>query len=61
MKISISDNDLCATCKFCKYDPGKESSCLLNWPIGDEQMGDDIVYCPEYQKINKPKENWKLS
>lgn len=61
MKISISDNDLCATCIYCKYNPGKESDCQFDWPIGDEQMGDDIVYCPEYQKINKPKENWKLS
>ena len=27
MKRSISDDDLCATCRYCKYVPGGMSSC----------------------------------
>lgn len=26
---SISDDDLCATCDNCSYNPGEESTCSL--------------------------------
>lgn len=29
---SISDDDLCATCRNCDYRPGDTSTCYINWP-----------------------------
>lgn len=29
---SISDDDLCASCQNCHYNPGEMSGCSLNWP-----------------------------
>lgn len=30
--LSISDDDLCSSCGFCKYQPPGESACELGWP-----------------------------
>lgn len=29
---SISDDDLCANCTKCEYNPGEMSGCKANWP-----------------------------
>lgn len=59
-QLSISDNDICSTCKFCAYNPGKESSCALDWPTEPDIDG-EIRDCPEYKKIDHPEQNWILS
>ncbi len=62
--LSISDDDLCATCKFCRYNVGNESSCLQEWPAFDivGQVNDDgyIRACLEYEKIDHPEQNLSL-
>jgi hypothetical protein len=54
--ISISDDDLCSTCKFCQYNVGGESSCSQEWPAYDIVGGvnDDgyIRECLEYEEID---------
>lgn len=49
---SISDGDLCATCRFCAYAPGELSGCMLNWP-GLENGHRLVVSCNRV----RPKEN----
>lgn len=36
---SISDDDLCSSCKHCKYQPGELSSCELGWPGKEDEDG----------------------
>jgi hypothetical protein len=45
---SISDDDLCATCKSCNYQPGEMSACSLNWP-GLEDAGGYVQQCTEFK------------
>ena len=40
---SISDDDLCASCKHCFYLPGEESGCMKEWPGKFNEDG----YCIE--------------
>lgn len=58
--LSISDDDLCATCKFCQYNVGNESSCAKDWPAIFDLNGYARM-CDEYQKIDYPEQNWNLS
>ena len=57
-KLSISDDDLCATCKFCQYNVGNESSCLKDFYPAIANHYDYIVACEEYQKIDYQEQNW---
>jgi len=41
--LSISDDDLCATCSHLDYNPGGESMCGLRWP----GLFDGDGYCQE--------------
>lgn len=47
--ISISDDDLCATCKHCIYNPGELSGCHKEWP---GKFDDDgyMVMCKTYEE-----------
>lgn len=44
---SISDDDLCATCKNCDYQPGEMSGCSLNFP-GLEDADGYVQECTEF-------------
>lgn len=59
MTVSISDDDICARCTFCRYDPGKESNCDKDWPIAVVTNG-DIKECPEFKEC-PPGSNWNLT
>ncbi|MBV6513040.1 MAG: hypothetical protein FMNOHCHN_02565 [Ignavibacteriaceae bacterium] len=52
--LSISDDDLCATCKFCQYDPGKESTCEKDWPAikFGGVFEDYVLVCSEFEEKN---------
>lgn len=62
-KLSISDDDICATCKFCVYNVGEMSECKKQkrnkWPA--VRWNGYAVSCPEYNKIDHPEQNWQLS
>ena len=50
--LSISDDDLCATCVYVRYNPGGESSCKKNWPCiwdkdGYSAQCSKYVECPQ--------------
>ena len=45
---SISDDDLCASCKQCDYRPGEMSGCREGWP-GLEDRDGYVQECPEYR------------
>ena len=47
-KKSISDDDLCSTCKHCDFDPGGMSSCDLGFP-GSEDPDGYVQACPSFQ------------
>lgn len=55
--LSISDDDICATCKHCVYNPGELSFCRKNWPF-TETFGDDINKCLSFEMIEAEYENW---
>lgn len=44
---SISDDDLCATCAHCRYQPGEQSGCTQNWP-GQQDADGYISSCHEH-------------
>lgn len=44
---SISDDDLCATCAHCQYQPGEQSGCTRNWP-GQQDADGYISSCHEH-------------
>lgn len=44
---SISDDDLCATCRNCAYEPGEFSGCRLNWP-GLEDADGYVQKCTHF-------------
>lgn len=41
---SISDDDLCASCVYCGYNPGELSTCDKGWP-GKENQDGYVVNC----------------
>lgn len=45
---SISDDDLCATCRNCRYKPGETSGCEMNWP-GREDADGYVQECTEFK------------
>ncbi|MDP2449614.1 MAG: hypothetical protein Q8Q74_08095 [Polaromonas sp.] len=47
---SVSDDDLCATCKNCQYVPGEMSECSLNWP-GNEDGDGYVQECAEFKSV----------
>lgn len=58
--ISISDDDLCATCKNLPYNVGGESHCMLanpTWPAVFNESG-YAVSCKKHKQISTPGENW---
>lgn len=44
---SISDDDLCATCRNCDYRPGDMSGCSLTWP-GLEDADGYVQKCTKF-------------
>ena len=48
-QLSISDDDLCATCSFCRYDPGNMSTCAKDFPATFDKDG-YARECGEYAK-----------
>lgn len=36
---SISDDDLCAQCTSCDYQPGEMSGCKQSWPGLEDENG----------------------
>ena len=43
-KKSVSDDEVCATCRNCQYSPGEVSGCSKGWP-GMEDAHGDILEC----------------
>lgn len=48
---SISDDDLCATCRRCDYQPGALSGCNLDWP----GLADADCYVQQCTKFEEPE------
>lgn len=57
---SISDDDLCSSCKQCAYKPGKLSSCALAWPGHFATSGPREGYCVACPKF-EPNTGWNFS
>lgn len=62
--LSISDDDLCATCENLAYCPGDNSLCKLaidepKWPA---TFNDDnyAISCDEYREIKNKEDNWYI-
>lgn len=36
---SISDDDICSDCTYCKYAPGELSTCEMGWPGEADEDG----------------------
>lgn len=53
---SISDDDLCSECKLCRYNPGNDSGCKINWPATFDENG-YAASCPEFLKIEEWGDN----
>lgn len=53
---SISDDDLCAGCKQCRYSPGEHSTCSAGWP-GMEDGDGYVQECASFDHIKEPGEN----
>ena len=48
-QVSISDDDLCSTCQFCRYRPGETSTCSLNATEAASKDEDGyVVACAKY-------------
>jgi hypothetical protein len=57
--LSISDDDICATCKHCIYTPGELSFCHKDWPYQQfKNWNDDIQKCLFYEQIDSEFGNW---
>lgn len=54
---SISDDDLCATCRNCQYRPGEMSGCGKDWPGLEDQDG-YVQECTKFVRISVADENW---
>lgn len=48
---SISDDDLCATCRSCEYMPGEHSGCAANWP-GLEDADGYVQICANFVAVS---------
>ena len=48
--VSISDDDLCATCRRCAYHPGDMSGCSEHFP-GLFNRDGYVVECGEYLAV----------
>lgn len=51
----VSDDDLCATCQFCLYEPGDRSTCQQGWP-GLLNADGYCLECPQYQRKENAEE-----
>ncbi|MHB1678657.1 MAG: hypothetical protein ACYCSS_14220 [Sulfuriferula sp.] len=51
---SISDDDLCAQCRHCNYQPGEMSCCNKEWP-GREDADGYVQECESFS-YQKPAE-----
>lgn len=60
MKLSISDDDLCATCQRCNYNPGEISGCSLDFP-GERDEDGYVVACVEIRPVQAWGENVRLA
>jgi hypothetical protein len=47
---SVSDDDLCATCRNCDYQPGDLSDCEARWP-GMEDADGYVQECEAHDPI----------
>jgi len=47
MNRSISDDDICSSCRFCDYNPGERSSCEKDFP-GETDEDGYVVECDFY-------------
>ncbi len=45
---SISDDDLCAGCANCHYQPGESSGCGKGWPGREDEDG-YVQECAEHK------------
>ena len=50
---SISDDDACATCAHCVYQPGEQSSCTKGWPATPD-ADDYITECAQHEPTTSP-------
>lgn len=50
--VSISDDDLCASCRFLDYRPGELSLCTVGWPATFDADG-YATECPKLSKIKR--------
>lgn len=56
---SISDDDVCATCRRCEYAPGEVSDCKNGWPGLQDSEG-YVRECQDFDAVEYPEENWVL-
>ena len=56
--LSISDDDVCSSCRFCRYNPGGESGCAMDWP-GEFNADGYIVGCESYSEYPAGT-NWTI-
>jgi hypothetical protein len=57
---SISDDDLCAKCRFCQYNPGLLSGCNMessDWP-GEADEDGYIYECAEFANLLEGESNF---
>ena len=57
MELSISDDDLCATCKELVYRPGERSLCNVGFPAAFDEDG-YATDCLRYDQIDFAGQNW---
>ena len=59
MGLSISDDDVCATCRLLKYNPGEHSYChhRRRWP-GHFNADGYCTQCDCHAPIARQGENW---
>lgn len=62
--FSVSDNDICASCRHCAYAPGDLSLCKVQlddvnhaFP-GEQDGGGEIVRCAQFVEVDLQEENW---
>ncbi len=48
-QMTISDDDLCATCQHCRYNPGEESGCAVGWP-GHQDADGYVQACEQHER-----------
>ncbi len=54
---SISDDDLCATCRNCQYRPGELSGCIKDWPGLEDQDG-YVQQCGQFAHLADVADAW---